>query len=499
MKKNHPAICRLLLLCMATTLLASCGDDTPAVTNTTEGTAPVTEDAAVAKETLKSLLPEELDFAGKEIRILNSIRFERDKDLLFCEEDSADVVNSAIYKRQIAVEDDLNVELTANNVLWETDTTSAILNRFVSAGSDDYDLVFGLQYDIVPQVLNGMLLNIADAKYLHLDQKWWYGDYIREMAIGKNIYFVTGDITLGLLRNIGCVYVNKNLYRDYFESTDEIYRDVLDGTWTFDRYAENCKAVYRDLNGNGKTDEDDQFGGGVITPSISDLLMYGGGLRTTARDENNIPYLTVNNERTVNFMEDLQELYYNNPGVYVFPPTNETLDVTMPRKFNANELLYYTYLFYAAELMRGMEVDYAAVPFPKYDESEESYHSLAHDISTVVCVPTTCQILDETSAVMEALAFYGYRDVLPAYYEVAVKVKYTRDSTDDAMRVLDIIHDNVTTDFAYIYNYALNNIGLLVREIASSKSAGFVSLYEKKEKAALKKLDALVESLTALD
>ncbi len=495
---------KILSLLMASLLLAglvSCGGD-DSTTADTVGTQSADTTAPVeTEETLKSLLPDDLDYGGEEIRILNGFYFENDAFMLHIDESSGDVVDDAIYNRIINTESELNVKFTYEDMgQMASQDAGASVRRSVTAGSDDYDIIFGCQYNLVPLVLDNMYLNLEGCEYLHLDQPWWYQDYIEEMSIGEGkTYFVTGDITLGVLRNMSCLYVNKQMWTQHYESVDDIYNEVLDGKWTFARLQEICTEMYRDINGDGQYDDNDQYGIGVITANLTDHFTYNAGVRATARDENNIPYLVMNNEQTITHTQNLYSLYYENPGVRVFPADYNSLDVVMPNKFNANELLYLPGWFYTSELLRNMEVDYAVIPFPKYDEAQESYLSLAHDISVIACLPTTCSKVDAATAVMEALAFDGYKNVLPAYYEVAVKVKYTRDSTDAAMQILDIIHDNSTTDFAFVYNYALNGLGLIERDLMGSKKSDFASSYTKKEKSFQKKLDELIAVYTALE
>lgn len=505
MKKRLYAYALLTALAAAavSSVLNSCSSSSQKTgVSTADTKAPETTaaDTTASEETLKDPLPDNLDFGGKNIRILDSIYFVGDDALLQAQEATGDVVNDAVYKRNISTESKLNITFSyqTRNVQNNEDSAAEI-HKSVMAGSDDYDLVFGIQYNMVPQVLNNTFMNLDSAPYLNLDQPWWYQDYIQAMSVGSGkTFFVTGDITLGVLRNMSCMYVNKNLYTQNYESIDDLYSMVLSGKWTFDQLAAYCTDMYQDLNGDGKADDDDRYGIGVITASLVDHFTYDAGIKATTRDENNIPVLTMNNEKTVNFTQKLYSLYYENPGVRVFPPTYDSLDVIMPRKFNANELLFLPGWFYTSDELRDMSVDYAIIPFPKYDENEPSYLSLTHDVSTIVCVPSTCTCLDEVCAVMEELAFQGYRDVLPAYYEVALKVKYVRDSTDAALQILDIIHDNATTDFAYIYNYALNGVGLIERELMGGKKKDFASFYTKKEKSYQKKLDALNAVFTDL-
>jgi len=496
------AVFSLLLAALTlTSVMASCGGDATSDPVVTTGSADTEAVAAETEETLKSLVPD-LDFGGENIRIYSSSYFETDAFTMHVDEATGDVVNDAVYNRNLALESKFNVEFTYEDQYQNGSGVDAAvqIRKFVTAGSDDYDIIFGCQYNLAPLVLDNIMLNLEGQEYLHLDQPWWYQNHIEEMSIGEGkTYFVTGDITLNVLRNMGCMYVNKQVYTQNYESVEDLYNEVLDGKWTFDRLAENCMEMYRDLNGDGAYDDDDQYGIGVITANLTDHFTYAAGIRATERDANNIPVLTMNNEKTVNHTQKLYSLYYENPGVRVFSADYNSLDIVMPGKFNENELLYLPGWFYTAELLRNMDVDYAVIPFPKYDENEPTYLSLAHDISVTACLPTTCTKVEQATAIMEEMAFLGYRDVLPAYYEVAIKVKYNRDSTDAAMQILDIIHDNCTTDFAFIYNYALGGVGLIERDLMGGKKSDFASMYAKKEKTYIKKLNELIDVFTSID
>lgn len=500
--KTKAVFSGLLAVLTLTSVMASCGGDTTGESIVTTGSADTESVAVETEETLKSLVPEGLDFGGENIRIYSSSYFETDAFTMHVDEATGDVVDDAVYNRNIALESKFNVHFTYEDQYQNGSGVDAAnqIRKFVTAGSDDYDIIFGCQYNLAPLVLDNIMLNLEGQEYLHLDQPWWYQNHIQEMSIGEGkTYFVTGDITLNVLRNMGCMYVNKQVYTQNYESIEDLYNEVLDGKWTFDRLAETCTEMYRDINGDGAFDDDDQYGIGVITANLTDHFTYAAGIRATERDENNIPVLTMNSEKTVNHTQKLYSLYYENPGVRVFTADYNSLDVVMPGKFNENELLYLPGWFYTSELLRNMDVDYAVIPFPKYDENEPTYLSLAHDISVTACLPTTCSKVEQATAIMEEMAFLGYRDVLPAYYEVAVKVKYTRDSTDAAMQILDIIHDNCTTDFAFIYNYALGGVGLIERDLMGGKKADFASIYAKNEKTYIKKLNELIEVFTAID
>ena len=501
---------RILLIILAVVLVipiaVSCSEkaDTDKENISSETTAADAADTTSAEEEteLQSLLPADLDFDGEVIKILNCMYFVATDDYIFnVTELSGDVVNDAVYERNINVQNQLNVEFELiNKYLSGGDATQNLIRASVLAGDEAFDIIFGIQYDVVPLVVTDMFYNIVDEAYLNFDQPWWASDYIREMSVGDDrIYFAAGDISLGLIRNMSCMYFNKSFYTDMFGDPEEVYNMVVDGKWTFDQYAEYSRQCYKDLNGDGASDINDQFGCGVITANLTDHLTYDAGMRVTTRNSDGIPELTMNNEKMVNFTQRMYELYYENPGIFVFPPDYNSLDIVIPNKFKGNEMLFMLGWFYSSETLRDMDVDYGIIPFPKYDENQPAYLSLAHDISTIVCLPATCTKAEAATAVMEALAFEGYKNVMPAYYEIALKVKYVRDSTDTALRIIDMIYENSTTDFAYVYNYALNSIGLIMRELMGNKKADFVSAYAAKETVLITKFDELINVYTNLN
>lgn len=489
------------LLALIVPIVVSCSETTDKKPDAAEQTTPSINETVVDTE-IKSLLPADLDYNGEIIKILNCMYFTANDDFMFnAIELSGDIVNDAVYERNLNVQNQLNVEFDLiNKYLSGGDNTQNFISNSVLAGDNSFDMIFGIQYDCVPLVVNNIFYNLIDAPYLNLEKQWWAYDYIREMSVGNDrLYFLTGDITLGLIRNMSCMYFNKSFYVDLLGDPEDMYNMVVDGKWTFDQFSEYNKMCYKDLNGDGKADTNDQFGVGVITANLTDHLTYDAGMRVTTRNSAGVPELTMNNEKMATFTQKMYELYYENPGVYVFPADYNSLDIVIPNKFKANEMLFMLGWFYSSETLRDMDVDYGIIPFPKYDENQPTYLSLAHDISTLACVPATCDKIDVVSAIMEALAFEGYKNVIPAYYEIALKVKYVRDSTETALQIIDMIYENSTTDFAYVYNYALNNIGLIMRELMGGKKSDFVSLYTSKETGVVTKFDELIDVYTSLN
>jgi hypothetical protein len=440
-------------------------------------------------------LPGDLDYEGTAIRILNFNYFAEDAYILNVAEQTGDIIKDAVYMRNEAVAERLNIDfMFTDKYSLNGEDFAALITSLVMSGSDDYDIIHGVQFLVAPQVLNNSFMNLAGLEYLDFDAAWWAGDYIKEATIGTGkMFFATGDISLGYIRNMSCAYFNKTVYGNYFGDPDDFYGFVYDGGWTLDSFGEYSKVCYSDINGDGKKDAGDYYGAGVMVSNLTDHFTYDAGIRVTARNAEDIPELIMNNEKTVSFTQKLYSLFYENEGIMIYPPTDETNYVTLTGKLKNGEVLFLFGWFNTADYLRDMTTDYGVIPFPKFDDSQPSYLSLPHDISIVYCLPITCKTAEMSSAVMEAMAYEGYKTVIPAYYEVALKMKYFRDSDDKAMRIVDMIHDNPTTDFAYIYNYALGNIGLVMRELMAGKNADFASHYARIEKSVQANLDKLID------
>jgi hypothetical protein len=112
-----------------------------------------------------------------------------------------------------------------------------------------------------------------------------------------------------------------------------------------------------------------------------------------------------------------------------------------------------------------MPSDFGIVPFPKYDKAQDNYYTVSHDEYSLLCVPVTADPAkyQMIGAVTEAVAAEGYRSVTPAYFDIALKNKYSRD--DESSRVLDILAERNTFQPAIIYSNSLGDIGHLMRQI----------------------------------
>jgi len=93
-------------------------------------------------------------------------------------------------------------------------------------------------------------------------------------------------------------------------------------------------------------------------------------------------------------------------------------------------------------------------------------------------VPKTAGDLDKVGIITEALCAESYKSLVPAYYETALKVKYTRDA--ESVEVLDMLINSRVFDFGYVYD-AWQGCSFYLEGLVQNQDTGFESYYAKNE------------------
>ena len=396
-------------------------------------------------------LPEDLDLEGADIKFIVG---EADPPQtlsarsIYVEEDDGDIVNSEIYNRNARIEERLNCTITLVDAIgtgMQADATPVLM-----AGDDDYDVLGGRQHDDIDICLDGYCLNLNTlseygADYIDISQPWWGTEYIDKMTYKDQLYWITGVLSLRYISGANCLYVNSELYGKYVrDKHGDLYEIVKSGKWTLDLMGEMAALAYVDQNGNDKSDKGDIFGLHIsVSGDMVDALAYASGVHYSYETEDGtaIFNLSDTNADYINFMEKMGDIFMTK---YSFHSTSDTAP-----SFHDGEILFRGARVQNAELdYREMEQDFYIVPLPKRDEASE-YTTTIHDGNLLFAISYCTPQVAQSAAVLEAMAAESYRKVMPAYYDMALKYKYTRD--DNAAEMIDLIRDSITTDFGFIW------------------------------------------------
>lgn len=393
------------------------------------------------------------------------------------ETDSENVIDSAVFKRNKAVEAKYGITITATESSsgdYETDALNSIL-----AGDDAYDLIFAHSRAAFAYAVRGALHNVNDIESINTESPWWNADINDSCNINGYQYVLDGDISRQGLGSAMVLFFNKNLFDDL--QLEYPYELVRDGIWTFDEFSYLARKGAMDLNGDGIMKlEDDRFGFTTGSYSAPISILYTGGSKIYDKNDEGILELTLYSNKTVDVFDSFFRMMDSNACAI-------TDGYEGPGIFTARRALFTTTTMDMAMAYRSMDDDFGILPYPKYDEDDE-YASVINGIAHLTLIPVTVSDPERTGAITEALCAYGSKYVIPAFYDVSLKTKSARD--DESEEMMDIVKESIIYDIGYVAGGPYQSVGRSLALADSHDFASFYAKYEFEAKESLKNFNA---------
>lgn len=471
--KNLAKLLALMLAClMLVAAFASCGGETTTETQQGAQETEAPETNQTAEEVISDDLPADLRFNGETVTFF----VRSDKDLWKYEMDVDTIMNDtlfdAIYYRNKSVEERLGVTIDtvgmdgtyAKRAEWND-----ALRTAVNTQTADYDAAAIYMSTGSVLAVEGMYYNVLDFPYISLEKPWWNQDIQNELTLFDTLYYLAGDIAITETAGGGVVFYNKDLFDKHFSAQGiDIYAEVIDGKWTIDRMYNLVAGVHEDLNGDGLINDGDIVGYSDTAPDNNsdgsrDAWIAAMGLSITTM-VNGIPELTFYNSRTIEAFEKIQNLYLYNPGTLASTGREVTT-------FSNGYILFQRGDLNTGSTLREMKDRYGVIPMPMLNEAqftEMGYQTSCVNTCSLItilsCLPESRK--NVVGATIELMAAESYKQVRPAYFEVALKSKYSEDPNDAKM--YDIVLDSFTFSFGYCYSTeSLKAVGSLFRNFTA--------------------------------
>ncbi|MCQ2430883.1 MAG: hypothetical protein MJ192_11205 [Clostridia bacterium] len=498
MKKHIVGFSRSLSLILAALMLISlisCAESGDTPDDTSPQATEAGSEAATDDPEYRCDLPDDLNF-GTEVNYLYTIAANRDDELV-SEDYGLGVVSDSVYERNAAVSEKLGVDLAFTGRNSDIDTASAI-SGLVSAGDKSVDIFVIGTYSVLTPILAGHYLNLNGISNLDLSKLYW-NQYYNEMMTftSDNLQFAaTSPTAISMFRDGYLTIFNRDKLAEY--QIPDLYETVWNGDWTLEYQYGLIKDVYTDANGDGKRDIDDFFGFYVGNVTDMDVYAVSSDIHLAVRDENgDLLYNTDAFERLVDMGEKVSALC-NAPGTYLVNSFNEGFDVPI-EKFTQKKALMATTMFGLVE--RNIEyladISYGIAPIPKLTKEQAHYGTYIQD--QVSCFGISASIGDEDrqavlGAVMEAMSYYSYVIVRPAYYDVALSLRFMQDPQSKA--ILDTMFESISFD--YVYATSLGGVRDSMRSVISSTKPAIASQEKKWQKLVENALKSQQRSLDKL-
>ena len=432
MKKALALLLSLLMLfaaaCSETTTAddASAPDSAPAPSAAAE-TEPETEDL-----TVKTALPEDLNFGGAAYRIQN-IDCSSYYDTLTASEQTGDKLNDAIFVRDAKLMDTMG--FVFEETVVPNDSAVNSIRQIVKAGDDAFDMYVSVDWRGYTLAQEGYALPISSLPYVDVSREYWAQSIHKDMSIRGKLYYAFGDHNLSTYDSVNTLLFNKAMSEDL--GLPNHYQTILEGGWTLDLMQQNMALATNDKDGDGNWTVDDTYGITSHSKQVLPCFWIAAGLRCVDKDEEDVPYFALpGNEKFENLYERILSMMHNDHLLYMsdsFPDyANNTLFIGGGALYNIVRVAF-------LHFYRDMDIDYGIIPYPKYEASQDTYYSRTEG-AYIHIYPITLTQFDLAGAVTEAMACASLNEVIPVYYDEVLKSKYTRDENSTAM--LDLIYSN---------------------------------------------------------
>lgn len=436
---------RILICLFAAVLLTSCSTTTQKTEDTQNVT---TTEQDVSTETTEDALfqVQKEDHGGKTFTLLTTEEQRTEYD---AEEMTGDLVNDAVYGRNIAVEELLGIDLdfVYKPGAWaDKESYCQLIQNSIMAADGAYDIVSGMISCVQPIASTDLFLNVYDIPYIDLNNPWWVSELQDSLTINGKLLGFIGDMSLSMYTGLSVIFANLDLLENH--GIDSPYSWVLDNAWTLDKMIEVSSGTGQDLDGDGKYILGTDLLGMVVYDVPFRSIQASLDVKMISMEEDGIPTVNPISDKLATSVEKLTA-YLSNPDVYREDLSAEKR-VTVDGYFATDRILFYMTKLDSLNNLRNMESDYAILPFPKYDEDQDKYYTVIATGTQMTYIPTTTLDITLTGKVCEAMSYYSYKDVVPAYYDVALKNKYSRDESTQLM--LDIIRDGAVMPFEFAYS-----------------------------------------------
>ncbi len=456
---NMKAIARITAFVMATLslllLAVGCVDNSGIVDDTT--TAAVIEgddsnDLYDANGYLKSTLPE-LDYKGEVITVLAWEDVEKPEFEI--ELPTGELINDAIYTRNLHVEEKLKVKLAWDMTKGQyNDGLGAKYAQTVKAsydsGDSTWDLLTAHSRTIALTASYGYCADLNTLEYLDFDMPWWPTVMTETATIGDSMFFVTGDVSINSIHQMYCIFFNKRIMNDHKLASPA--QMVLDNEWTIENMQSLTKDLYQDLDTSNSKNAADAYGFTTLYWHL-DAIYFGVGLKQVEKDPDNLLKISDDffSEKAISVSDSIgdwlatQDNYVNDDN-YAEPFLNDHAFMVLTRhKDVADDLV-----------SNEVDFEFGIVPAPKYNADQERHITAVGNPVSFYAIYAKSKDLDRSAAVLECWASEAYRTTTPALFETTLKLKYSATSVESQM--YDIIRSGIVFDFGRLFNPTLANM-----------------------------------------
>jgi hypothetical protein len=176
----------------------------------------------------------------------------------FFAEESGDIIEDAIFHRNIKVAERLGIEFEFIAQPGDSTNHTAYVQQAENdwAADNAYDIYAGYSRTIPLLTIKKMTANLLEQDAFNVNKPWWPEALTTECTIKDQLYFCTGDISTSMLWYMIAFMYNKELYENHIQNGGKTPMDMVDNDeWTLQNFLSLVQDLYIDTNNDGQYDK----------------------------------------------------------------------------------------------------------------------------------------------------------------------------------------------------------------------------------------------------
>ena len=487
--KKIKVISLLLAILMVSAVLVSCGSDNGGGGGGASGNGEFLDK-----------IPDDVKFEGQTFTVLargEGLNSHNEHEIT-ADENETETVNQAVYERNSKIEARFGCKINPYFIPGGWNDKDDFINTFknsIMSDSQAFDLIMSQSAYMAELGLNEYYLNFYDPelKYINFSADYYYPDVMEELTVNNQLYYLVGDYNLTYLEGFYMLYFNKPIAENL--GLDDLYHTVRDGEWTIDKMIEYSRKAYDDSDGDGYKSDADTFGLVSNYENTSDALFSQFDVPLTEKDEKGLPVFNIDQGKVVSILRKMID-FYAEDCAYTYVGTSEAVMGEMPidEIFMDGRALFYPERLCYAEMFRNMDTDFGIIPFPKWDKDQAGYYTQSDGSYSVAVIPKDIKNKEFTGAMVEALNAESSSEggVTDAYYDIALKDKYSRD--DESGTMIDLALEGAKINFGQFHGVPLGSAAQIFRTLLAKKMDTFVSYWTENQNGYNRSLNKILKT-----
>lgn len=408
-KRISRLVCLIMALLVAVALFAGCKDKNKE--NTSSGSGSQSDSSKKETDVMKDYegkwnenIPAQMDLDDFEMV------FAIDREAWIMPEKGQSENEDMIRDSMKDLEDRYNCDFEVKIVQdWNVEVLSALLS------GDEFAHV------LMPEVWRaGTMVSAkvcldwntdAVKKYVHTEDPWWNDTMAYASNINGKVYAGACNIQNYAELTEVCFF-NKSILKEIGSSESELYKMYTDKTWTWEAFRTLAKKAVKDLNDDGKMDENDQWGflssdydalEGFLSSAKCSAIVATDGKKPTYNYSNSFALKTLT---TLNDM-------YTSDGTYFVKANSqdENGNWRFYQMFATGQSLFSIMVFRNAsqQAIRDMEDEIGIMPLPLGPKDgggwQSEYASRVNHNFRLCLIPANNTETENTALLLEAIAY----------------------------------------------------------------------------------------------